>query len=150
MKTTRIVNGEKIVIITDNSDYTTRGQKISYRIRKEKEVEKEVLEPFDPEYIGESSHKISNYVGKAESKYIRMVAKLQRTLRKMKVAAEWDGTFFNMSAETFRGLEVRRVWVDREDDTYCYGDLDSCIDYSEDVEEITERAQRFVSGATIR
>ena len=124
-----------IILKADDRIFDTNGKPI----RKEKQM---VDEPYDPAYL-EKDVEYTIPISREEKKLFRMISRLQRALRRSKVAYSWVNDSFRVSKFIGEGLHCRYVFV--EDDLFCYGTEEMVYLESTDEKEIVAKLVKWLN-----
>lgn len=106
-------------VLPNTKDYDSKGNEIKYDVE---ELEEDLVEPYDPEYLEESPQR-GDVLSTYEKWYMKEIAKIEKALRQVRVAFDWDERL-----ETFRVARYARseyptyryIWIE-EDDKYAFG-----------------------------
>lgn len=97
-------------------------------------IMKEMLEPYDPEYLrgdaGENPYRLSA----REKRRMRALSRVEKLLKREMIPHTWDdGYRVERCFASYR--DVRYLWV-TDDGTFCYGTNEQCLCESPDVDTV--------------
>lgn len=106
-------------------------------------IMKEMLEPYDPEYLrgdaGENPYRLSA----REKRRMRALSRVEKLLKRNMIPHTWDdGYRVERCFASYR--DVRYLWV-TDYGTFCYGTNDQCLCESADVNTVCEVLLRWWS-----
>lgn len=111
-------------VLPNNKDYDSQGNEVTYEMKEADDTE--IVEPYDPEYLEENPQRdevLSTY----EKWYLKEVAKIEKALRQVRVAFDWDDRFDTFRVARYPRGEYpvyRYIWIE-EDNTYAFGPAES-------------------------
>lgn len=127
-------------VVKDTSDYDSHGNRVEY---EEKEVERDLIEPYDPSYLSgtvESTDGNPYRITKWEKRFLQKVSILQNKLRRAKVSCEWDERLqcFRVARYLTEYPTYRYVRVNVEENDYSFGTEKEDLVYDERVSEVVK------------
>ena len=129
-------------ILKDTREFDSKGNLITYRTPVYKPM---VDEPYDPAYLTDEVE-IGESLYSGERKYIRMVRRLERALRRARVPFSWDGANFVITNMVTGYPNYRYVYVTDDDTQFGYGTFEKELIVSDTPDEVVAKAVRHYNS----
>ena len=97
-------------------------------------IMKEMLEPYDPEYLRNDEDPNPYRLSAREKRRMRALSRVEKLLKRGMIPHTWDdGYRVERCFASYR--DVRYLWV-TDYGTFCYGTEDRCLHESPDVDTV--------------